>query len=330
MAMAKGSNLTKFTAFQSEDDAIRMLEKLRWPNGAACPHCGGADPYRLTPRATTKTRTQKGLWKCSQCRKKFTVKTGSVFEASHIPASKWIMAVHLLMASKKGMSAHQLHRMLGMTYRSAWFMAHRLRHAASVDGTMFKLSGLVEADETYVGGKRRMGNRKDGRTLLTGRPGPQDKTKTPVVALVERKGRALAFPVERVDGKTLQDAIRSRTRPATTAMMTDDLKSYHGLDMGFAGHESVKHSTGEYVRYEAGNDVHTNSVEGFFSLLKRGIMGTFHHVSKGHLHRYCDEFAFRYSNRVALGVNDEDRAKLLVLGAEGKRLTYRQPSSLSA
>ncbi|HYN07930.1 MAG TPA: IS1595 family transposase [Vicinamibacterales bacterium] len=325
--MAKTFNLATFTAFKNEDEAIALLEKLRWPNGAACPHCGGADPYKLTAKTTSKKPGRKGLWKCRACRKQFTVKVGTIFEQSHIPASKWLMALHLQCSSKKGMSAHQFHRMLGVTYRAAWFMAHRLRHAMS-DTTLFPfpMSGVVEADETYIGGKRRQGSRKDGRTLLTGRPGPSDAIKTPVMALVERKGRAIAFPVERVDGKTLQDAIRKHVRARATHMMTDDLKSYHGLSMGFAGHDTIKHSTGEYVR----ENVHTNTVESFFALLKRGIIGTFHHVSKGHLHRYCDEFAFRYTNRVALGVTDEDRTKLLVLAAEGKRLTYRQPSGTRA
>jgi transposase-like protein len=319
--MAKG-NLVKFTAFRSEDEAIAMLESLRWPNGAACPHCGGADPYRLTPKSTTKTRTQIGLWKCSACRKKFTVKVGTIFEASHIPVSKWLMAIHLLSASKKGMSAHQFHRMLGITYPAAWFMAHRLRHAMAEDGT-FMLSGAVEVDETYVGGKRRVG--QYGYEGKGGRPAPHDVTKTPVVALVERKGRALAFPVERVDGRTLQDAIRSRTRKSS-AMMSDELHAYDGLSMGFQGHDTVKHSGGEYVRGE----VHTNTVEGFFSIFKRGLVGTFHHVSKGHLHRYCDEFAFRYTHRAALGVNDDGRARLLVRAAEGKRLTFKEPSGTCA
>lgn len=317
--MAKG-NLKKFTGFKSEADAIAMLESLRWPNGVACPHCGGSDPYRLTPRDTTTTRVQIGLWKCSQCRKKFTVKVGTVMEQSHIPVSMWLAAIHLICASKKSMSAHQFHRMLGCTYRTAWFMAHRLRHAMAEDGS-FMLSGVVEVDETYVGGKRRAGSRKDGRTLLTGRPGPTDAVKTPVVALVERKGRAFAFPVERVDGKTLQTEIRKRVRKATH-MMSDELHAYDGLSMGFVGHDTINHTRKEYVR----GNVHTNTVEGFFALLKRGIVGTFHHVSKGHLHRYCDEFAFRYSTRERLGFNDEDRVKQLVLGAEGKRLTYKQPS----
>jgi hypothetical protein len=233
------------------------------------------------------------------------------------------MALHLISASKKGISALQLQRMLGLTYRAAWFMAHRLRYAMQAE--TFLMSGQVEVDETYVGGKRRAGSRKDGRTTLTGRPGPNDKTKSAVVALVERRGRAVAFPVERVDGKTLQDAIRSRVRPSAH-MLSDELHAYDALAMGFASHNTIKHTRGEYVR----DDVHTNTVEGFFSLLKRGIVGTFHHVSKGHLHRYCDEFAFRYTNRIALGVDDAERAKRIVFGAEGKRLTFKQPSGARA
>ncbi|HZS11115.1 MAG TPA: IS1595 family transposase [Nitrospirales bacterium] len=308
-----GSNLTKFTAFRNEDEAIAMLESIRWPNGAACPHCGGADPYKLTPKATTTTRTQKGLWKCRACRKKFTAKVGTIFESSHIPVSKWLMAVHLLMASKKGMSAHQLHRMLGVTYRAAWFMAHRLRHAAAQDHGLF--SGVVEMDETYVGGKRRNTRR--------GRPGP-DSHKVPVVALVERGGKVTAFPVERVTSNTLKAALRKHATQ-DAQIMTDDFAAYQQATEGYR-HDSVKHMAKEYVRGE----VHTNTVEGFFSLLKRGINGTFHHVSKGHLHRYCDEFAFRYSNREAVGVTDEDRARLLVRSGEGKRLTFKQPSGTRA
>jgi len=319
-------NLAHLAAyFSNEAAAIALLESLRWPNGAACPHCGGADPYKFKSRQTTGKRPARlGLWKCRACRKQFTVKVGTIFEQSHVPVSKWLMALHLVASSKKGISAHQLHRNLGVTYRAAWFMAHRLRHAMAEEGS-FMLSGVVEVDETYVGGKRRAGNRKDGRVMLTGRPGPQDRTKTAVVALVERKGRAISFPVDRVDGRTLQTEIRARVRKSTH-MMSDELHAYDGLSMGFAGHDTVKHSAGEYVR----ENVHTNTVEGFFSILKRGIVGTFHHVSKGHLHRYCNEFAFRYTHRIACGVNDSDRAALIVLAAEGKRLTYKQPSGSRA
>lgn len=321
--MAKrDSNLSKFTSFMSEDDAIAMLERLRWPNGAACPHCGGAEPYRLTPKATTKTRTQKGLWKCSQCRKKFTVKVGTIFESSHIPVSKWLMALHLISASKKGMSALQFKRMLGLTYRAAWFMAHRLRHAMATED--FRLSGVVEVDETYIGGRRRLGRYSyEGKG---GRPGPKDPIKTPVVALVERKGRAVAFPVERVDGKTLQAEVRKRTIPSLSWMMSDEWQGYMGFRQGFANHEHVNHGIKEFVR----GHVHTNTVEGFFAILKRSIKGTFHHVSRQHLHRYCDEVAFRYTNREAVGVDDEQRTKNLVAATEGKRLTFKMPSGASA
>ena len=311
------------TALHDEAAAVELMIKLRWRNGVACPLCGGADPYRLHPRAQPGRPARRGLFKCRACKKQFSVTTGTVFEASHVSASNWLMAIHLMSASKKGMSAHQLHRMLGITYRAAWFVFHRLRHAMATNADVFaKLSGAVEVDETYVGGKRRAGGRNRSGKASTGRPQPKDDTKIPVVALVERKGRAIAFPVERVDGRTLQTAIRQVTRPGATYMMSDELHAYDGLSMGFVGHDTIKHSAGQYVKGE----IHTNTVEGFFSLLKRGIVGTFHHVSKGHLHRYCDEFSFRYSTRTALGWTDGDRAQELVLGAEGKRLTYKKRS----
>lgn len=324
--MATTGTLLKLAKrFRNEEAAIRHLESLRWPNGAACPHCGGAEPYRLTSRGKVQGKRQirKGLWKCNACRRQFTVKVGTIFEQSHIPVSKWLLALHLLAASKKGMSAHQFHRMLGVTYRSAWFMAHRLRHAMATDAGIFqKFSGTVEVDETYVGGKRRVGGRNRNGKPMIGRPQPGDAVKTPVVVLVERKGRAVAFPIERVDGRTLQTAIRERVHPVAH-MMSDELHAYDGLSMGFAAHDTIKHSDGVYAK----GNIHTNTAEGFFALLKRGIVGTFHHVSKGHLHRYANEFAFRYSTRDAMGVNDEQRAAMIVRAAEGKRLTFKQPSS---
>ena len=318
-------NLSKLSKYFSDEDAARLLlEKLRWPNGAACPKCGGADPYRLTPKATSKKPGRKGLYKCRACRKQFTVTVGTVFEDSHVPVSKWLMAMHLMASSKKGISAHQLHRMLDITYRAAWFVAHRLRYAMTHDALFgAKLSGTVEVDETYVGGKRRVG--RYGYEGQKGRPAPHDQTKTPVVALVERKGRVRSFPIERVDGATLQKAIRQNVH-LRSHMMTDELHAYDGLNMGFAQHDTIKHSDGVYAR----GPIHTNTVEGFFALLKRGIVGTFHHVSKGHLHRYCDEFAFRYNTRTAVGVDDGQRAAMIVTGAEGKRLTFRQPSGTRA
>lgn len=304
-------------ALSNEDAAVALMTKLRWPNGVACPKCGGADPYKLTPKAQPGRPARKGLYKCSQCKKQFSVTTGSVFEASHLPLSKWLMAIHLMSASKKGLSAHQLHRMLGTTYRAAWFMNHRLRYAMASNAGLFqKLSGTVEADETYIGGKRRAG--RYGYEGKGGRPAPHDQTKTAVVALVERKGRAVAFTVANVTGKTLQGVIRKHVH-LNSHMMTDELHAYGGLVNGFAAHDTIRHSDGVYAK----GNIHTNTVEGFFALLKRGIVGSFHHVSKAHLHRYCEEFAFRYSNRQAMGVNDGMRAARIILGAEGKRLTYQ-------
>jgi transposase-like protein len=320
--MATGTENLSILAkhFSDESAARQLLEKMRWPNGVVCPHCGRDEPYKLTPKASGKNRVaRRGLYKCRACRKQFSTTTGTIFESSHVPVSKWLLAIHLICASKKGLSAHQLHRMLGVTYRAAWVINHRLRHAmAQGEGVMF--SGVVEADECYIGGRRRIGatNKADKEKLAIGRPGPKDKKLTPVVALVERKGRLALFPVERVNGKTLQDAIRRRVN-LNAHMVTDDLNVYNGLEMGFASHRTINHSKKEYVK----GDIHTNTVEGVFSLLKRGIIGTFHHVSKGHLHRYCDEFAFKYNTRTKLGYSDSDRAVALVAATEGKRLTYR-------
>jgi transposase-like protein len=292
--------------FSDEDAARELLESLRWPNGAVCPHCGGDNPYKLTPKATSKAPCRKGVWKCRACRKQFTVTVGTIFEHSHVPISKWLLAIHLLSASKKGMSAHQLHRMLGAIYLAAWFVAHRLRHAMKDD--VMQLDGIVEVDETYVGGPR--------RNRVGGRPKPHDSVKTPVIALVERGGRVRASVLDRVTGDNVQDIIR-RQVSLNAHMMSDDLNVYHPLSIGFRKHDSVVHSRGEYGR----GIVHTNTVEGFFGLLKRGLVGSFHHVSKGHLHRYVDEFCFRYNARK---VNDGERAAMIVAGAEGKRLTYAQ------
>jgi transposase-like protein len=309
-------NLSELAKYFSDEDAARaLLEEMRWgKDGAVCPHCGGADPYKLEPRATSKRPCRKGLYKCRACRKQFTVTVGTIFEDSHIPISKWLLALHLLASSKKGISAHQLHRNLGISYKGAWFMAMRLRYAAANGPLSGMLEGTVEIDETWVGGK-------DKRR---GYPGGVDAKKTPVVALVERgSGRVRAFPVERVTANTLGKAIE-RHMKHDARMMTDEYYPYK-LVAEDAGrkHTFVKHKAKEYVRGEA----HTNTVEGFFSILKRGVNGVYHHVSRGHLARYCDEFAFRYENRK---VSDGKRAQLLVTGAEGKRLTYKQPARVSA
>lgn len=300
-------NLSKLAKhFSNEDSARELLEQMRWPNGPACPHCGGAEPYKLTPKPGSKTR--KGLYKCKACRKQFTVTVGTIFEDSHIPLSKWLLAIHLLCASKKGMSAHQLHRMLGVTYKSAWFMAHRLRYAMTQPPLVEKLRGIVEADETYIGGR-----------VKAGKKGFNRSNKTAVVALVERGGRVRAFPMPRITAEDVRTVIVENVEQ-TVHLMTDESPLYVGIGREMAAHDSVKHSIREYVR----GDCHTNTVEGFFSLLKRGINGVYHHIGKGHVGRYVDEFAFRYDTRK---ISDGERAVLAVQGGEGKRLTYKQPAA---
>lgn len=291
---------------RDEDAAREALEKLRWPNGAVCPKCGGADPYKLTPKATSKRPGRKGLYKCRSCRKQFTVTVGTIFEDSHIPLATWLSAIYLICASKKGISAHQLHRMLGVTYKSAWFMAHRVRWAMTQEPLSGKLAGIVEADETYVGGGREA-------TYRHGR----GKNLVPVFTLVERGGRARSFVPERVTSANLGRVI-NRNVLKSAEIMTDEGKWYREATYGYK-RQTINHSKGEYAR----GVVNTNTVEGFFSLLKRGIVGTFHHVSVKHLHRYLAEFDFRYNHR---DVTDRERTAAAVRASEGKRLRFRSGS----
>lgn len=302
-------NLVDLAArYGDEDKARELLEGIRWPQGAVCPRCEGEKatrPYKLTPKPGSKTR--KGLYKCRGCRKQFTVTVGTIFEDSHIPLGKWLLAFHLMCASKKGMSAHQLHRMLGLTYKSAWFMAHRIRYAMQQPPLVDKLRGVVEADETYVGGKT--SNRSGGRA------GRSTINKTPVVALVERKGDVRSFPMSRVTGELLESVLTGHIHPEAK-LITDEFPSYRRIGQRFASHDTVTHSQKEYVR----GDVHTNTVENVFSLLKRGLIGVYHHVGVRHLFRYCGEFDFRYNCR---RTDDGTRTALAIRQAEGRRLTYR-------
>jgi transposase-like protein len=293
--------------FQNPLEAASYLESVRWPNGPVCPHCGESErkPYPL------KSTTRK-LYKCAACRKQYTVTVGTIFEGSHIPLNKWLLAFYLLCSSKKGMSAHQLHRMLGVTYKSAWFMAHRIRYAMEQPPFAKPLEGVVEADETYVGGKERNRKQQD-KQHKTGR----GTNKTPVVSLVERGGKVRSFRMANVTGLEIKGAIRRNVSPGAR-IMTDSFKSYRGLAKEFLSHEYVSHSDGEYVR----GDVHTNTAENYFSILKRGIDGTYHHISEAHLPRYLAEFDFRYNNRVGLGVSDAERTRRALLMTEGKRLRY--------
>ena len=301
--------------FSTEEAAIAFLERTLWPGGPACPHCGlVGEAFRLQSKPTSKNKVPPGSWKCKGCRKKFTVKIGTIFEDSHIPLRKWLLAIHLLCASKKGMSSHQIHRQLGITYKSAWFMTHRIRWAMrqeSFDGT---LTGEVEADETYIGGKR------IGQGHYAGK-----ENKNPVFSLVERHGKVRSFHVANVTAKNLRPIIKEHVNFGAR-LNTDDSNLYdYALPKGMR-HDTVNHSEREYSRIEedTGRLITTNTVEGFFSLLKRGVYGSFHHISKEHLHRYLSEFDFRYNAR---DVDDGERAVLAIKGTEGKRLMYRDSSA---
>jgi transposase-like protein len=300
--------------FHSAEAAVEYLERLRWANGRSCPHCGVIDsPEREHYRVNRKGSTRK-LWKCFSCRKQFTVTVGTIFEDSHVPLNKWLLAFYLLCASKKGMSALQLQRRLKVSYKTAWFMCHRIRWAMAEPAFAEKMTGIVEADETYVGGKAR--NKKKGQrhNINVGR----GVGKAPVMVVVERGGRAKSKQIANVTAKSLKGVIREHV-DASARIMTDAYPSYKGLQHEFATHEVINHQLDEYVR----GDVYTNTAENYFSILKRGINGVYHRVSEAHLHRYLSEFDFRYNNREAVGVDDAERARRAITGAEGKRLMYR-------
>ena len=298
------STLSKLT----EDQAREMLERIRWPNGPVCPHCGGAEGH--TKFQGKKHR--KGVWKCNAgCGEQFTVTVNSVMEGSHISIRHWLMAFSIVCSAKKGISALQLQRQLGIgSYRTAWHLCHRIRHAMLQEPLKGLLEGTVIADETYVGGKRRRGEKR----RQPGRGTP----KTPVVALVERGGRARAWPITYVNARTLHKALRDNVHQSAT-IHTDEFAGYKGVGQHFAGgHHTVNHGKGEYYR----DGVSTNDAEAFFSLLKRGVMGSFHHISKKHMHRYCNEFSFRWNYR-----KDDDASRTIaaIRAGDGKRLMYQDP-----
>ncbi|RAI58744.1 IS1595 family transposase [Roseicella frigidaeris] len=301
--------------YQDEEAARAHLEAQRWPGGPVCPKCGTVD--NATRLQGEKHRP--GLLECRACRKQFSVTVGTVFERSHVPLHKWVLAVHLITASKKGMSAHQLHRMLRVTYKTAWFMAHRIREAMT-DENPAPLGGegkIIEADETYQG-------KVEEPEKLTKKGKPTLKGRRAVVALVERGGGVRAVHLPKVTHKNVGEVLAKHADPRSV-LYTDESRLYPANGRAFAGHETVRHSAGEYARGPWGpRRIHTNSVEGFFGIFKRGMAGVYHHVGEQHLQRYLNEFAFRYSHRVKLGVDDRQRALLALRGIEGKRLTYRR------
>ena len=297
--------------FHNEAAAIARLEGIVWPNGPHCPRCGGFD------RITDVKGGRMGLRRCGPCKREFTVTVGTIFERSHVKIHIWFQAAHLMASSKKGISAHQLHRTLQVTYKTAWFMEHRLREAMR-EGKFEIMGGegkTVEIDETYVGGKEKNKHRNKRVQGANGGIG-----KEAVFSLVERGGSVRSHHVATVSIKNLAPILNAQLHAATNVMSDGG-----GARVGsmFASHQTVNHSIGEYVR----GDVHTNTIEGYFSVLKRGIMGTYHHVSPQHLKRYLAEFDFRYNEREALGVSDMARADSLVRGIVGKRLTYRDSSA---
>lgn len=315
--MSEQINLVELAQhFSDEDSAREFFENMRWKNGAICPHCESVGAYKIEANSTKGRKARKGLWKCKECKEQFTVTVGTIFESSRIPLNKWLLAIHLICSSKKGMSAHQLHRMLGITYKSAWFMAHRIRYAMTQEPLFSKLSGTVEVDETYVGGKAKNMHKSVRENRIKGR-GTVDKA--PVVTLVERDGRVKSQYMENVTGANLKKALIESVE-VTAIVNSDESPSYSFVEKTFAEHHAVNHKKDEYVRGNA----HVNTAESVHALLKRGIVGTFHHVSKKHLHRYLNEFDFRFNARK---ISDGERTVKAIESVSGKRLMYKEPKN---
>jgi transposase-like protein len=310
--------------FTNADEARKHLEAQRWPNGPVCPHCGNVDQAKITEMQGKAHRP--GLYNCKECREQFTVTVGSVFERSKIALNKWLLATFLLTSSKKGMSAHQLHRMLGVTYKTAWFMAHRIREAMKEDvassGPIGGEGKTVEADETYIGKKddQSPSPQRKGKPYLKRKPGNIKRT---VVALVERGGSVRSFHVEHATKDSVREILFTNAS-RQSVLYTDESRLYTELGKDFDTHRTVNHTGKEYARREAGVVVHTNTIENVFSVFKRGMHGVYQHCGEAHLHRYLSEFDFRYNRRAKLGFTDTMRHDELLAAIGGKRLTYRR------
>ncbi len=279
MFQQKFKNLAELTAYFPDDQSCReYLESQRWNGKPICPHCQNDSVYKFADGKH---------YKCKSCRRKFTVLIGTVFEDTHVALRKWFIAIYIFTSHKKGISSHQLAKDLGITQKSAWHLLHRIRFAFG-SGEPEQLQNTVEVDETYVGGKAKNMHQSERERKISGRGA---SGKTAVIGLVERNGRVYAKPVNKTDAETLQKIVREKVKTGA-AVMTDEWLSYNGLGVDYS-HETVSHGKGEYVR----GNVHTNTIEGYWSLLKRGIYGIYHQVSKKHLHRYCTEFGFRYNSR---------------------------------
>jgi len=320
------ANTSQHEIFTNEEKAIAYWESKRWPDGPICPHCGlVGEAYKLQGKST-----RAGLWKCKGCRKPFTAKMRSIFEDSHIPMHVWMYAVHLLCSSKKGMSAYQFHRMTAtfygkkVSYRTAWFMFHRIRFAMTQHPLVEKLTGTIECDETYVGGKIRVGTYKpaDGRTR---RDRSRLDNKAAVFSVLQRDGDVRSRHVERVTAESLRPVIEQMIAEDAHVMTDSSTALASMFKARNQRHDQVNHRDNEYVRYEDGKCITTNSIEGFFSLLKRGIYGTYHQVGKPYLQQYLNEFDFRYNNRK---VTDLERTEVALKATEGKRLTLRTPTGI--
>ena len=308
-----------------EAAAFAHVESMLWRDGPVCPHCGVVDrAYRLEGVRTKPSKKnpegkeRHGLWKCRECRKQFTVRKGTIFEESHLPLHLWLQAIHLMVSSKKGISSHQLHRVLGITYKSAWFLTHRIRECMR-DNTIADFGsggGMVEVDETFIGSDPDRPKKKGERHF---------HHKMKVLTLVDRdSGRSKSFVIDKVSYKEILPILRENIA-TEAAVFTDEATVYKYLRNDFVRHDHVTHSKKEYVN-RSKPEVHTNTVEGFYSIFKRGMKGVYQHCGKQHLHRYAAEFDFRYSNRIANGTDDVERGAIALRGATGKRLTYARPN----